>query len=171
MLHVTQFGFCFEQRFDCFDRSLDGPWQLVHILWLDDSLEVIFQDLGEIVYPSSAMCASRSPREDHPLCNSEPRKYLRISSQSGGLSYLPKLGFNLPLRIFKAVLFPIPLVPTKPKTCPGRGIGSLCNLKLFAEYRWVTCVSRLVGRLMIWMAPKGHFFGQIPQPIHKRSEM
>ena len=32
-------------------------------------------------------------------------------------------------------------------------------------------VSRLVGRLMILMAPKGHFFGQIPQPMHSRSEM
>ncbi|PYH90307.1 hypothetical protein BO71DRAFT_287368, partial [Aspergillus ellipticus CBS 707.79] len=23
----------------------------------------------------------------------------------------------------------------------------------------------------MWMAPKGHFLGQIPQPIHRRSEM
>lgn len=50
-------------------------------------------------------------------------------------------------------------------------MGSLCSLKLFAEYRWVTWVSRLVGKLMMLMASKGHFFGQIPQPIHRRSEM
>ncbi|KAH8663068.1 hypothetical protein BGZ60DRAFT_80605 [Tricladium varicosporioides] len=76
------------------------------------------------------------------LCNSEPRKYLMTSCQSGGLSYLPKLGFNLPLKILRAVLFPIPLDPTKPKTCPGRGV-----------------------------APNGHFFGQIPHPIQRLSEM
>lgn len=107
----------------------------------------------------------------HSLCSSEPRKYFKISSQSGGLSYLPKFGLSFPERIFKAVLFPIPLVPTRPSTCPGRGIGSLCSLKLLAEYRCVTWVSRFVGRLMMCIAPKGHFLGQIPQPIHSRSEM
>jgi hypothetical protein len=35
----------------------------------------------------------------------------------------------------------------------------------------VTCDSRLVGRLMILIAPKGHFFGQIPQPMQRLSEM
>lgn len=114
-------------------------------------------------------CISRNER--HLLCSSEPRKYLKISSQSGGLSYLPRFGFNLPLRIFNAVLFPIPFVPTNPRTWPGRGIGNRCNLKLFAEYLWVTCVSRLVGKLIMWIAPNGHFFGQIPQPMHSRSEM
>ena len=93
------------------------------------------------------------------------------SCQSGGLSYLPKFGFNLPLNIFNAVLFPIPFEPTRPKTCPGLGVGSRCNLKLFAEYLWVTWDSRFVGRLIILIAPKGHFFGQIPQPIHRLSEM
>lgn len=38
---------------------------------------------------------------------------------------LPKLGFSFPANIFKAVDFPIPLVPTKPSTSPGRGVGSL----------------------------------------------
>lgn len=50
-------------------------------------------------------------------------------------------------------------------------MGSRWSLKLFAEYRWVIWVSRLVGRLMMLIAPKGHFFGQIPQPMHSRSEM
>ena len=107
----------------------------------------------------------------HKLCSSDPRKYLRISSQSGGLSYLPRLGFSFPLRILRAVLFPIPFVPTNPRTCPGLGIGSRWSLKLLAEYRCVTCDSRLVGRLMILMALKGHFLTQIPHPIHSRSEM
>lgn len=35
----------------------------------------------------------------------------------------------------------------------------------------MTWVSRLVGKLMMLMAPKGHFLGQIPQPIHRRSDM
>jgi hypothetical protein len=96
---------------------------------------------------------------------------LRMSSQSGGLSYRPRFGFNFPARIFNAVLLPIPFVPTSPSTCPGLGIGNLWSLKLLAEKRWVTCVSRLVGKLMMLIAPKGHFFGQIPHPIHSRSEM
>jgi len=96
---------------------------------------------------------------------------LITSCQSGGLSNRPRLGFNFPLKIFKAVLLPIPLEPTKPRTCPGRGVGSLWSLKLFAEYRCVTWDSRLVGRLMILIAPKGHFLGQIPHPMHKLSDM
>lgn len=40
-------------------------------------------------------------------------------------SYLPKLGFCLPAKIFRAVDLPIPLVPTSPSTSPGLGIGSL----------------------------------------------
>ena len=37
----------------------------------------------------------------------------------------PKFGFCFPAKIFNAVDFPIPLVPTKPSTSPGRGIGNL----------------------------------------------
>jgi len=35
----------------------------------------------------------------------------------------------------------------------------------------VTWLSRFVGKLMIWMASKGHFLGQIPHPIQRRSLM
>lgn len=35
----------------------------------------------------------------------------------------------------------------------------------------MTWVSRFVGRLIILMAPNGHFFGQIPHPMHKLSDM
>ena len=62
-------------------------------------------------------------------------------------------------------------MPTKPSTWPGLGVGSRWSLKLFAEYRWVTWVSKFVGRLIMLIAPKGHFFGQIPQPIHRLSEI
>lgn len=47
--------------------------------------------------------------------------------------YRPRFGFCLPAKIFKAVDLPIPLVPTKPNTSPGRGIGSLCSLNEFFE--------------------------------------
>lgn len=40
-------------------------------------------------------------------------------------SYFPRFGFCFPAKIFKAVDFPIPLVPTNPSTSPGRGIGNL----------------------------------------------
>lgn len=78
---------------------------------------------------------------------------------------------DLPAKIFKAVDFPIPLVPTKPKTHPGLGTGSLWSLNEFAEYLCVVCELRLDGKLMIRTASKGHFRTQIPQPIHNSSEI
>lgn len=86
-------------------------------------------------------------------------------------SYLPKFGCSLPDRIFSAVLFPIPLVPTSPSTCPAFGVGNRCNLNVFAAYRCVVCDSRFVGKLTIVIASNGHFFGHIPHPIHNDSEM
>jgi len=35
----------------------------------------------------------------------------------------------------------------------------------------VTWDSRFVGRLMMLIAPKGHFFTHIPHPMQRRSEM
>ena len=40
-------------------------------------------------------------------------------------SYFPRFGFCFPASIFNAVDFPIPFVPTNPKTSPGLGVGSL----------------------------------------------
>jgi hypothetical protein len=94
--------------------ALDRLGNLIDILRLDDCLQVVLKYLGEVVYTELASFATTSQHD--LLCSSDPRKYLRISSQSGGLSYLPKFGFNLPLRIFNAVLFPIPFVPTNPST-------------------------------------------------------
>lgn len=56
------------------------------------------------------------------------KKYIIIHTENR-----PKLGFCLPAKILRAVDFPIPLVPTKPNTSPGLGIGSLCSLNEFFE--------------------------------------
>lgn len=40
-------------------------------------------------------------------------------------THRPRLGFSFPARIFRAVDLPVPFCPTRPSTCPGRGIGSL----------------------------------------------
>ena len=130
MFHIAHLRASFDQRFHCLGRALDGLRNLIDILRLDHGLKVIFQNLGEIVYlqvTDKITNETKGPVEEKVrrlLCNSDPLKYLRISSQSGGSSYRPKFGFSLPLRILRAVLFPIPFVPTNPKTWPGRGIGS-----------------------------------------------
>ena len=49
MIHISQFRLCFDQGLDNFHSSLDGSRKLIHILWLDDGLEIIFEDLGEVV--------------------------------------------------------------------------------------------------------------------------
>lgn len=91
------------------------------------------------------------------FCNSDPRKKVRISFQSGGSTNRPRFGFSFPAKIFKAVDFPIPLVPTKPSTCPGRGVGSLWSLNELGPKRCVVSLPKLLGKLMIVIASNGHF--------------
>ena len=69
-----------------------------------------------------------------------PLKNFKISFHSGSLvdSYLPRFGLIFPESILRAVDFPVPFEPTSPRTSPGLGWGSLCNLKLFGPYLWVT---------------------------------
>ena len=93
-----------------------------------------------------------------------------MSCQSGGASNFPKFGLSFPARILSAVDLPMPFVPTRPSTSPGRGVGSRCSLNVFGPYRCVVSFSRFFGRLMIWMASKGHFFTQMPQPMQSVSE-
>ena len=46
-------------------------------------------------------------------------QYIKLTSN------LPRFGFCFPAKILRAVDLPIPLVPTKPSTSPGLGVGSL----------------------------------------------
>ena len=94
-----------------------------------------------------------------------------MSDQSGGFANFPKFGFNFPAKILSAVDFPIPFVPTKPNTCPDFGVGNRCNLNVFGPYLCVVSFSKFFGKLIIWIASNGHFFTQIPHPMHNNSSM
>ena len=72
---------------------------------------------------------------------------------------LPKFGFCFPAKIFNAVDFPMPLVPTSPRTSPGRGVGRRWSLNELVPYLCVVSFSRLLGRLMMVIASNGHFWG------------
>ncbi len=65
----------------------------------------------------------------------------------------------------------MPLVPTSPSTCPGLGVGSRTSLNELALYRKTVSFYMFLGRLMILMARKGHFFTHSPQPMHSTSEI
>lgn len=125
---------------------LDRLWDLVNILRFDDSPQVILQNFSEVVLQlgtsevgqdllpiwrtlehSLVFLCINSSKNQIFACNLSTRAV----QEHGWLapviltSYLPRLGFCFPARIFRAVDLPIPLVPTSPSTPPGRGIGSL----------------------------------------------
>ena len=132
LIQVLHAGTCLDEGLDALVAAADGARNLVNILRLDDGLEVILEQLGEVVWTVSGTVA-KGRVVANSLWSSEPRKCLMTSSQSGGLSNLPRLGLSLPLRILRAVLLPIPLVPTRPRTLPGLGMGKRWSLKLLAE--------------------------------------
>jgi hypothetical protein len=54
-----------------------------------------------------------------------------MSFHSGGFAKFPKFGLNWLPKTWRAVDLPIPLIPTRPKICPGLGVGNLWSLKAF----------------------------------------
>lgn len=79
---------------------------------------------------------------------------------------LSKVGFCFPAKIFYAVDFPIPIVPTNPKTSLTWGTGDLWSLKALAQYHCVVSSSKLLGKLTIDKVPKGHI--NINTTTHQR---
>ena len=71
---------------------------------------------------------------------------------------LPRLGLSLPASTLSAVDLPMPLVPTRPRTWPGRGMGNLwvekkrgggarsCNARPDTSLPCASCQSSTSGR-------------------------
>jgi hypothetical protein len=57
LLHVVQLVTSFDEILHALDGTLDGAGNLIDILRLDDSLEVVLQDLREVVYCISSVSA------------------------------------------------------------------------------------------------------------------
>lgn len=84
---VVELRAALDELLHLLDGSLHGAGDLVNVLGLDDGLQVILQNLGEVVWFMLARPELLRRRAlSNSLCNSEPRKYFKISSQSGGLS-------------------------------------------------------------------------------------
>jgi hypothetical protein len=49
MIHVSHLRTSFDKTFNRFVRSFDGLRKLVHVLWLDNSFEIIFKNFREVV--------------------------------------------------------------------------------------------------------------------------
>jgi hypothetical protein len=105
---------------------------VVNVLRLDDGLQIVFQNLREVVlkfgtteigqnFLPIGRVLSRSLEVAFFKFwgRKERKRNCRLTSN------FPRFGFNFPAKIFSAVDFPMPFVPTNPRTCPGRGMGSL----------------------------------------------
>ena len=56
-----------------------------------------------------------------------------MSAQAGGAAVrTPRFGFTRPDKMCTAVLLPMPFVPSKPRTAPGRGDGRPCSANAFS---------------------------------------
>ena len=50
LLHIIQLDTSLDEILHALDGTLDGAGNLIDVLRLDDSLQVVLQDLGEVVY-------------------------------------------------------------------------------------------------------------------------
>lgn len=49
VFEVTELGLCLDEWPNSLDWTFDGTRELIDILRLDDGLEIIFEDFGEVV--------------------------------------------------------------------------------------------------------------------------
>ena len=116
---------------DC-QLALDRSWDMVDILRLDESLEVILENFRKVIlqFRTTEIFEDFLPIWRILAANSQLR--VGWTECERLTSYLPRFGLSFPARILSAVLFPIPFVPTNPSTCPGRGVGSRWSLNALA---------------------------------------
>jgi hypothetical protein len=50
VFHIAHLRPSFDKRLHCFNGALDSSWDLIDILRLDDSFEIILENLGEVVF-------------------------------------------------------------------------------------------------------------------------
>lgn len=134
------------------NRTLHSPWDLVHVLWLNGCLhssrgntaevshstayfQVIFKDFGKVVlqFRASKVSQNITPVWRALKYTIPHNNNVTLCTNHMLTSYWPRFGFIFPARILSAVDLPMPLVPTRPSTSPGRGIGRRWSLKELAE--------------------------------------
>ena len=106
---------------DLAHNTLDGLGNVVNVLGLDDGLQVVLQNLGEIVLKlrttevSQDLLPVRGVLQSQLVSQTGERTIITAPGRER-TSNLPRLGFSLPAMIFRAVDLPIPFVPTSPRT-------------------------------------------------------
>lgn len=123
---------CFRSRFSVGDGFADCPSRLS-----GSDLRTAAWQSPSICPPgswwSSSVALSRENTAESPSSRECPKKKkvdkkfsVREATFPADLTLKrPRLGFCFPAKIFSAVDLPIPFVPTRPRTSPGRGIGRL----------------------------------------------
>ena len=103
---------------DVADEPTDSAGDVVDVLRLDGRLDVVLEYFGEVVLQVGPAEMDLRRVDESSVLGSLTFALMmveltRISSQSGGPSYRPRLGFIFPARILRAVDLPMPFVPLR----------------------------------------------------------